>query len=553
MSSSSYKLFRKPLIAIGFVFTLFLNQAFAQTWVSAWGTSITGTSSLSASNFSCRWIARATLGGSGVRLRLSNVFGDAPITFAAVTVGIRTNSANVNSTSTVTFAGSNSVTINTGQEISSDYIDLPISAQTDLAVTLYVPGSIDSFPYHTEFTSQYCSTFDGSAGDHTEDSSGSAFTSVATTIGWLTAIDVVAPDSTSAAISAIGDSITDGYNVATDSYGGWTDVLSQRLNGASSDRSILNAGISGNTVFQNGGNGVPAVSRFGRDVLEQSGLAYVILFEGTNDINLGASAADLESNLTSLANTAHAEGLGVIGATITPRHNGWSGDQDSKDSIRDAVNQWIRATSVYDKYIDFDAVIRDPNAPEQMNSTYLNAAMDWIHPNVQGYAAMANAIDLSIFSANKIIVRDPSFEQSSSGSFANGWFHYGASGSGGVDVNASKAHTGNNDGWIFTTSPNWTGAAQNVMVTANTNYTLSAWFTCSQNFGKNAYLGISDQNGGSKSEVNWGDACSSTQYNQYSVQFNSGSLTQMQVYMGFNNGQSGGSWILIDDVQVTPR
>ena len=393
-----FRTLRRVLPGIAFILTLCSCHVYAQNWVGTWSDSITGTTSLTGNNFSCRFIGRASLSGSSIRIRLSNVFGDAPISFKSVYVGIRTSTANVSNNTQVTFSGSNSVSIGQGNEVTSDTVPLAVSAQSDLAVSLYVPGSVDSFPYHVNFTSQYCSAFDGSAGDHTADTSGSAFTSVATTVGWLTAIDIVAPDQNSVAIAAIGDSITDGYNVATDSYGAWVDVLSQRLKNASADRSILNAGISGNTVFQSGGNGQTAVTRFGRDVLEQSGLKYVILFEGTNDINLGAAATDLENNLQSLANIAHSNGLVVIGATITPRHNGWAGDQNSKDAIRDAVNQWIRTTSAYDRYIDFDAVIRDPNNPEQMNANYLNAAVDWIHPNVAGYAAMANAIDLTDFS-----------------------------------------------------------------------------------------------------------------------------------------------------------
>lgn len=167
------------------------------------------------------------------------------------------------------------------------------------------------------------------------------------------------------------------------------------------------------------------------------------------------------------------------------------------------------------------------------------------------------SVQSNIVSANYAgpinLLNDGGFECDSQNVLGNSWFHYGPNGTSGVDVQQGKAHSGLNNGWTYDTSSSWTGIGQNFNVTSNTNYKLTAWFTCSANFGKNAYLGVSDTNGNNKTELNWGDTCSPTSYQQYTVNFNSGSLTTMEVYFGFNNGQSNGSWILFDDVSVVPQ
>jgi lysophospholipase L1-like esterase len=202
----------------------------------------------------------------------------------------------------------------------------------------------------------------------------------------------------------LGDSITDGRGSTTEKNNRWPDILAQRLhtNAPTANVGVVNVGIGGNAIF--GGLGPAAVKRFDRDVLEQNGVRYLILFEGVNDIGgaRGERAVTLATNLiaayTQFAGTAHAKNLRVYGATITPfGGNGYYSSEH--EAIRQAVNAWIRTNSFYDGVIDFDAAVRDPVTLTNFQAAFhpgLNAN-DWLHLNPAGYKAMGEAIDLNLF------------------------------------------------------------------------------------------------------------------------------------------------------------
>jgi lysophospholipase L1-like esterase len=218
---------------------------------------------------------------------------------------------------------------------------------------------------------------------------------------WISAVDVMAPTD-AAAIVGLGDSITDGTTSTVDANRSWPSLLAERLsaNPATANISILNLGIAGNQVLADGA-GVAALTRFDRDVLSQAGVKWLIILEGINDMNLAGrgfngpgpalTADDLIGGMKQMIERAHTHGIKVIGATLTPFGNA----TDGVESMRQALNQFIRTGGSFDAVVDFDKVIRDPNDQRQFIKEYNN--IDKLHPNDAGYKAMADAIDLTLF------------------------------------------------------------------------------------------------------------------------------------------------------------
>jgi lysophospholipase L1-like esterase len=230
-----------------------------------------------------------------------------------------------------------------------------------------------------------------------------SLSAAAKTAHWftITGLEVLATNS-ARTIVVLGDSITDGRGSTTDGNNRWPDVLAGRLitNAPTAGVAVANMGIGGNAIF--GGLGPAGVKRFDRDVLEQNGARYLIVFEGVNDIGGRRSDMTTATNLinafTEFAGKAKARNIRVYGATITPfGGNGYY--SDLHEAERQYVNAWIRTNKVFDGCIDFDAAVRDPAKPTQFQPAYhpgLNAN-DWLHLNPLGYQAMANAIDLNLF------------------------------------------------------------------------------------------------------------------------------------------------------------
>ncbi len=92
---------------------------------------------------------------------------------------------------------------------------------------------------------------------------------------------------------------------------------------------------------------------------------------------------------------AHTHGIKIIGATLTP-YEGAAYYSDSGNTIRQAVNQWIRTSHAFDAIVDFDAVIRNPDRPKKFRPEFDSG--DDLHPIDAGYKGMADAVDLSVFS-----------------------------------------------------------------------------------------------------------------------------------------------------------
>jgi lysophospholipase L1-like esterase len=370
-------------------------------WVGTWacGPQLTEPGNLPPAplaNSTLRQFVHVTIGGSHLRVRFSNAYGTSPVTMNSVHVALAAGagsagSGNINTATdkALTFRGAPSITIPPGEVVLSDPFDYTLPALTNLAITIYF-GNISA------------TTINGHPGSRTTSFiqsgnvvSAASLPSASTTQHWyiITGVDVLA-DSSSKTVVTLGDSITDGRGSTTDGNDRWPDDLARRLiaNAPTAGVAVDNLGIGGNGIF--GGLGPAAVNRFDRDVLNQNGVRWVIVFEGVNDIGGGTTETTITNALAQFVDKAHARNLLAYGATITP-FGGNSYYTPAHEAARQAVNNWIRTSGKYDAVIDFDAMVKDPVTLTNLLSAYNSG--DGLHLNPAGYQAMANGIDLTLF------------------------------------------------------------------------------------------------------------------------------------------------------------
>jgi len=295
----------------------------------------------------------------------------------------------------VTFAGSTSVTIAPGAAAVSDPVTMTVPAQTDLAVSLYTSGPTGPATYHSDAQQvNYISM----PGDYADSGSAAGFTITSQHWYFLDEVDVQAGPTTGGTIVAFGDSITDGYRSAVGADDRWPNDLARRLLASPSGQvhPVVDEGIAGNRVLVGSDLfGMSAEARFLRDAAGVSGARYVILLEGINDIGFTRTpAAQIIAGYEHLIAAAHAAGLKIFGATLTP-FQGSGYYSAAGEAIREAVNHWIRTSGAFDGVIDFDQAVRDPADPLRLLPGYDSG--DHLQPNDAGYQAMANAINLSLF------------------------------------------------------------------------------------------------------------------------------------------------------------
>ncbi|MFC4765061.1 SGNH/GDSL hydrolase family protein [Dyella koreensis] len=386
-----------------------LGPAFAASskgdvhWVGAWAAASDSPGPVLSAQ-TVRQVVRASVGGSQVRVRLSNLFGMGPITMGPMHVALRAEGSSITpgSDRPLLFQGKPTVTIAKGDTVLSDAVALDVKPLQELAVSLYVPAgaAVPSTIHNAGLATAYL-TESGDATSTTrfpgDEVSGNRF--------FLTDVEVAGPVPRRA-IVAFGDSITDGVGSTQDTYQRWPDHLAARLQADPKLASIavVNAGIGGNRVL-NDNFGPSAQARFDRDALDKAGAHWIVLLEGINDIGgSGPYAADKDrvsaeqiiGGMKALIARAHAKGLKIYGATLTPFHGaGWPYHSSANEAKRQAVNKWIRASGAFDGVVDFDKAIRDPARPERMLPSYDSG--DHLHPSGAGFQAMANAIDLSFF------------------------------------------------------------------------------------------------------------------------------------------------------------
>jgi lysophospholipase L1-like esterase len=400
--------------------TLVAAQASAQAaprerWVATWASSMSASPprppadsidrTPSFVNRTLREIMRVSAGGSRVRLKLSNQYGDRPLAIGSVHIALRKSGAEIEpgTDRPVTFNGRSSIVIRAGANLVSDGMSLTIPNAADVAVSLFLN---DSARISTRHALGLQTNYVSAPGDFT---ASATFVPDTTLMMWpfVAGIDVVNPAVTGV-IVAFGNSITDGVGSKADSNARWPDVLARRLFASKEPlKAFVNAGISGNRVLSPGA-GASALERFDRDVLMQPGVTHVIVLEGINDINGGTygggtnapnprnevSAEELIAGHQQLIDRAHERGIVIYGATLTPE-GGMRGASTARDAKRMALNTWIRTSGAYDGVIDFDKLTRDPADTTRFLPAYDSG--DHLHPSGAGYVTMGEGIDLALF------------------------------------------------------------------------------------------------------------------------------------------------------------
>ena len=402
-------------------FLLFVPELVAAStnaWVATWATSPqSGTPNpreplLSIHNQTVRERVRVSIGGSQMRLRFSNECGTTPLLIGAATLAIPTDAATIKKESiqSVTFEGRNSITISTGAPVLSDPIMFPVKSGTEISISIYFPSRIATPTLHA-FAFKRAAISQPGDFTHAEKIDATATSTASISV---TAVFVPAQPPERLVV-AFGDSITDGDGSTVDADNNWPNDLIRRAikTSKSSALAVVNQGIVGNRLLRDSDIcGVSALARFDRDALVLPGVTHIVLLEGLNDICFpGAkmdgqyladpaevpSVEDITNAYRQLISRAHARGLKLIGATITPCEGATIAGyySEAKNATRQAVNKWIRTSGAFDRVIDFDAVVRDPNHPSQLLPKF--ASKDHLHPNDEGYKAMADSIDLNLF------------------------------------------------------------------------------------------------------------------------------------------------------------
>jgi lysophospholipase L1-like esterase len=344
-----------------------------------------------------REVVHVSIGGETLRVRFSNLYGTDPLVIGAAQIAQTLKGVAVvaGSGKPLTFHGQASVSIPAGALAVSDGIPFKFAPLSDLTVSFYLPNPSGPITEHQlGNATSYHAPGNGVANDTLETPT------TLTSWEYLNGIDTLASADTAAVIT-IGDSITDGAKSTIDTNQRWPDELARRLQADPKYRhlAVLNEAISGNKILLDGA-GPNVLARFDRDVLAQSGAKYLLILEGINDIGRlhnfpdSVTAADLILALDQMIVRAHAHGIAVIGCTLTPYH-GAGYYTENGETIRKAVNDWIRNSGAFDGVVDFEAAVRDPDHPD----TYLPAddPGDHLHPNDAGYKAMGDAIDLKLF------------------------------------------------------------------------------------------------------------------------------------------------------------
>ncbi len=380
----------------------------SQTWVATWGTSPQPTSlARNAVNpvftdQTLRLIVHTSIGGSQIRIRISNAFGPDALVVGSAHVALRSSGAKIveGTDRALTFAGASSVRIAPGSLIVSDSVNLDVASLSDIAVTIYLPGTMGQATWHVGASA---TNYVSPPGDFT----GSTDMPVAREVkSWfyLSDVEVAAPKRTLALVT-LGDSITEGARSTPDANHRWPDFLAARLVANHIKLGVVNEGVGGNRLLHDV-TGQNALARFDRDVSAQPGVGYVTVMLGINDIGYSVknfpdepvTAQELIAAQLQIITRAHERGLKVFGCTLTPFEDApyFTPEGEAK---RGAVNAFIRTSGAYDGVIDFDAALRDPAHPNKLLPT--DDSGDHLHPNDAGYEAMANAVNLALFKKNR--------------------------------------------------------------------------------------------------------------------------------------------------------
>lgn len=343
------------------------------------------------SNRSVRQVVKVSIGGNIVRLKLSNEVSGEPLEITSVYIAHAKDSHHIDPLTAryLSFGHKKGVHLAAGRAVYSDALKYKLAPLQLLSITINYQRAPKNPTVHMgSRTTSYI--YKGISTPFTN------FASAFKEDHWFNISAIEVYDTNASAIAILGNSITDGKGSTTNAQDRWPDKMSEALN---NDRAytilktektgVLNLGIGNNRILSTG-LGEPGKDRFDRDILQQKGLKAIIIFEAINDIgtstNPEETAKQLIAEYEKMASKAHARGLKVYGATITPFKPCRGYYNEVREKCRKTVNEWIRTTKSYDGIIDFDELMRDPSVPEQLRKEWQIG--DWLHPNAAGYKVM---------------------------------------------------------------------------------------------------------------------------------------------------------------------
>jgi lysophospholipase L1-like esterase len=377
-------------------------------WVGTWTATPAPAEGAVFANHTIRMMPRVSIGGSVVRVRVSNAYGVRPLAVGVARIALRDKGPAIQpgSDRQLSFGGEPGAVIAAGAVLVSDPVTLDVPDLADLAVSLYLPQEL---PASFGITGRYArqTNYISPPGDFTAET---AMPVGRLTDDWyfLCGVDVAAPPETLGVV-AVGDSLTDANISTHDGHHSWPSQLARRLiargTGQGGRRvAVMNQGLGGNRILHDG-RGDSGLRRFDRDVVAQPGVTHAIIMLGTNDLrNRGAKpeeevgAAQMIAGLKQLAIRGQTMGIKMIGCTLTPfgyetfLPGAWN---PRREAVRESVNAWMRASGAFDAVVDFDKALRDPENPVNMIPRF--DCGDRLHPSDLGYRAMGDAIDLALF------------------------------------------------------------------------------------------------------------------------------------------------------------
>ena len=375
-------------------------------WVGTWATApAPSVARIGFDNHTIRMMPRVSIGGDTVRVRISNAYGEGNLEIGEASVGIRDEGPAIvlGSARRLTFGGASSATVAAGTLVISDPVKMEVEPLADLAVTVYLPGTISP---EFQITGRYArqTNYISPPGNFTENGN-MPVGKITDEWFFVSGIDVWTSRETGG-IVALGDSLTDANISTHDTFSRWPDQLARRLNQRDGGRSmgVMNQGLGGNRILHDL-RGDSGLRRFDRDVLAQPGVTHAVVMLGTNDLRnriakpeQEATAEKMIAGMRQMALRARGRGIKFIAATLTPFGNetflpgAWN---PVRENHRVAFNDWIRESDEVDGVVDFDLALRDPDIPTQMLPIY--DCGDGLHPSDLGYCEMGNAIDLALF------------------------------------------------------------------------------------------------------------------------------------------------------------